>query len=522
MEETIPRSASESQQPKLTSDFLDEDVDVETAVIVNQLTKDNDLQKCKDDQMQFFVGSVPHEDENHVAAEVAEVPVESEAAALDIPQITSAYLSEHVDSVIEPFTDREISVDASELFFPALSASSRSKNDIEIAQRAHRVGDKSTDGHFSPRKPFISERNRAQFVDRTSTDNSYLWISEASDELVGIFDVIKKDKIVKTQCDREIRTTELTLNVNDIGEEVSTVNRILVIHIDRVEFLAHPSFTEEHLLARELHSLYEKFETRKCVNIIKNIEMRLEMVRMHLNSLPLPNKQSFVESSGAYVNYRKCSDILRNLRARLHHERKVDRDLKRAMLAAWAELKAEREKSTPKTSLQLVLLSHSVSEEADIREFNRKFNLEYIEVLQEAVIEYELKRRQRNALLADGDKDLRRPSRRKIREELLKTFNESMRPPGEDVLDFSLRNSASEHDKADQFKYTLRVMLDGKDLNTIGPLRMSDIGNIDLNTRFSVKFVSSSPQFVEIEVYLPTSSLHPLNIQYSSPRCFSS
>lgn len=482
------------QHTKLTTNFVNEDVDVETAAILNQLTIVNKNENNKDEVIIFFIGTENKITNNeNIINNNEQNSNEVDQSILYLPQIETTYLNENIENLIEPFIDRNVEIDSSELFLPSLS---KRQNDIENAQiNIPKYEQTIDDGHYKFQTPSINVINKIQFINRAHENGSYLWLNETHNDLIGIFKLIQNEKLLKSECKYEINTIELLTNIENIINEI-TNNRILIIELNRLAFHLHPTFLNEHFIVHELCTLYDIYKFRKRLNIINAIEQKLEMTRMHSHYLPLIN------NSQSYAEYKKFTGLIKNLRNHLHQQNEIERNLKRKIISTWSKLKFERDKCSPITSMQLIILSHKSNEEYDIKEFNKKFHIEYVEMLQESIVDYEYKCRKKNTISLDSNDIIEPPNRREIREKLIILFNKSMRPPGEDIVEFQMKYSHEDDMPWNNCKYVIRIMVDKSELYTIGPVQINKIGNILLNNRFNVKFVSSKSKNVVIEVIM--------------------
>lgn len=64
-----------------------------------------------------------------------------------------------------------------------------------------------------------------------------------------------------------------------------TLNYVLDIEINAIEFSHHPLFSKEHVLAQRLKELYIKYKKRKEIDTLNRLNGRLDALRRTRNNL---------------------------------------------------------------------------------------------------------------------------------------------------------------------------------------------------------------------------------------------
>lgn len=529
-------------QPKVTSEFLNEEAAIETAMLVKHFNKDTELERQRERAIEFFTSNIEWneceapavdtdaDDEIQAnkdeATDVVAIPssVRTTAYPDDGPQLASSYLHEGVENVIEPFGRQTITFDAHELFVPPLTMPKQwnaADDDVERAGAHVRHRNLVDEGHFVLANPSISSKNRAQFINRLLVSDEHQWLDEAKHDLAGLQNFIENSKLFKSECVREFQalffepTTALTAT-----DSYALQNKILKLKINDILFDRHPLFNSEQKIARELVKLYEDYRARKSANLTGSIQTKLDVMRQHIKSASLPKSSRTNTRSKTIADdierFRIYRDELRDLRNRVHREMKIDRDIVAAILGKWAELKKERESHTATTAVRLIIHAQETDAERDAIEWSARFNLEFNEIFNEAMDFYREERRRQKQRMRDGALDdieaaatfesiakIHRPDAEQIRQQLYDIFANTVRPPGEQLIDIDLiydeLRDASATTK-DRPKYIVRLLFDEKELDAVASSNLNKAGQVYVNASFCVKFITKIPEKLEIQV----------------------
>lgn len=519
-----------SYLPKVNEEFLNEDAEIETAMLVKHMTKDNELELKKDREIEFFTNSLVHpprelneDDDNdnqaqrHKEESIYVLPTPSSIRTGypypdDGPQLASSYLNEDSENVVEPFASVIITFNEDELFLPELSMPKK-LTDVENPINPNR--NRIAEGHYVHQKPNILQINRSQLINRMIESNCKVYFNEANQEIHRIFEFISNHRLIKLECAQKFQPIYYTpTSVNCIlhGEYILQ-DKLLKIHINNLTFDKHPTFNAEQKLARELETLYEEYMSRKLSEVVVNIEKKINVLRQLLNTTSKFNsqrsKELFTESGGRGLVYR---NELRDLRSRLHREQKIDRDIIKNVLHKWSALKKERDRQSAKTSVKLTIRNHEVDIEQDKLDWHYHFNLEFNEIFNESMNFYRAERRRQKELIKKMSKTdqtdfeslpkLQRPDVDQIRQQLYDIYSNSMRPPGEEIIDFELHkdNVVYPNTIKDLPKYVIRLLLDGKELDKAETTRLNAAGQVYINANFTIKFITKIPDKIKLQV----------------------
>lgn len=512
--------------PILNDEFIRDEVEIETSMLIKRLTKDNELSRKWERENNFFTSATGFEnldletnDDEDIETNREELldvlPTPSSIRTTyqypdDGPQLASSYVNDGDESIVKLHTKFKLELDATELYFPSLNLP-KWKHDIEHVGQSD--ADLADHGHHVYEKPKVMTINRAQMIDRFIEEDSIDWLQSDNNELIGLTAFVQDEKLYKSECLHEfipknfpptaVETT-LVSNIND--------DKILKISIENIVFDQHPAFNKEQKLAREIESLYEQYTARKFNDVVGNVEMKLNVLRQLMANTPRKPSDLTEET---FKTYRL---ELRDLRNRLHRERKTDRDIVTDILNKWQELKKEREGNTPRTTLKLVIKTQDVDPAKDQIDWNYAFNMELNEILQESMDFYREERRKlknrAKELKANGSDanyddipKIQRPDSNVIRQHLYDIYKNSMRPPGEQLVDLELEKfgfiSEKNSDKKtirDLPKYVIRLVLDGVEVGYAETSRLNNNGLALLNTIFSIKFITNVPKELRLTV----------------------
>lgn len=527
-------------QPKVTNEFLNEEAAIETAMLVKHFNKDTVLERQRERAIEFFTGNIEWNETESLAGEtdvdeeiqankeeatdVVPMPssVRTTAYPDDGPQLASSYLNEGVDNVIEPFGRQTMAYDANELFVPPLTMPKQWTNavagDVESGV-AHR--DFVDEGLFVMPNPSISSSNRAQLIHRLLASDTYQWLDDMKHDLAGLVNFSESSKLFKSECAREFQAIYYEpTTVHTTTDTYALHNKVLKLQIKEIAFDRHPLFSSEQKIARELLKLYEEYRARKATDLTRTIQTKLDVMRQHMRSASLPKSSRSSTRSRTVADdierFRMYRDELRDLRNRVYREMKIDRDIVTAILGKWAELKKERESHDPTTTVRLIIRAEETDAERDAVEWGVRFNLEFNEIFSEAMDFYREERRRQKQRIREGAEDdieaaasfesiakIHRPDAESIRQQLFDIFANSMRPPGEQLIDFDLDQGEQREVSAsakDRPKYVVRLLFDEKELDCAISSNLNKNGLVHVNAAFCVKFVTKIPEKLKMQV----------------------
>lgn len=525
-----------SFSPKVNVKFINEEAEIETAMLIKQFNKDTDFQtKQKERAIEFFTsGLSSHEvdDMEKLEEETIDEIQTKRDESLDVmptpssvptnypddgPQFASSYLNENFDNVVIPFERETIVFDIDRIYFPNLVLTKQLSGDVEAAAGAslHAARNVVNEGYFVRRKPQILQINRAQFINRLITEGAFYWLDGREKEVKGLIDIVISNRLIKTFCAEEFHPIEYPVtSVYSLFDAFALHDRILKIHLKSICFDAHPMFNPEQKLAKELETLYDEYSWRTQNDICGNIETKLDVLRQLLNTVSRSNSLRTRKKSQMSMidNFRAYRDELIELRAMLHRERIKDRKLIQSILEKWAELKKQREKQgVQSTFVKLLIKIQKPNPERDEQEWNYNFNVELSEMIQEAKDLYREQKHQRKLEAKETINDidteeketlpkLSKPDSGVIEQQLFELYTNSMRPPGEEIVVFELEKSAVVSDK-NLPKYVVRLLLDNEQLDFPDSTRLSGIGQVYFNAVFSIKFTTKLPTKLKFQIY---------------------
>lgn len=519
--------------PRVNSKFINEDVEIETAMLLKQLNKDSEFSLKKERAIEFFTSSVSpeelkhfkyfkHRDENAEQKnddqiEVMPSPdVAQETYPTEGPQLALSYLNEELDfeAVVVPFDRNQfISFDEYQFYLPDLTLPKELPRDIEASLGSStQFRNVVSEGHFVKPKPSISGVNRAQFINRLFEEGALDWFDFNQKEIKNLQDIIISRRLVKSFCAEKFHPIDYP-RTNIYLELEALQDRILKIHIKNIYFDIHPSFNEEQKLARELETLYDEFIALKQSDILTKIETKLKILRQLLETVSRTSKNKSKKQT-IFSNLQIHRDELKELRATWHRESSRNRELVKNILEKWAQLKRLKEGITePSTSLKLLIKVQETDAEEDTFEWSERFELEHREMMEEAM---ELYRRQKAERKKKGkreddeeedenrdqeDIEIVKPKSSKIEEELLKIYADSMRPPGEEIIDFELEKNSTATIKSPP-KYIVKLVLDDGQLEFPESTKLNNVGQAQLNAVYTIKFTTKIPKKLKFQVSL--------------------
>lgn len=539
---------SRTFSPRVNSTFINEDVEIETAMLLKQLNKDSEFALKKERAIEFFTSSISPAELNRFGyfkqrpeiiepksddqIEVMPSPDEAqETYPTDGAQLALSYLNEELDfeAVVVPFDkSATISFNESQFYLPDLTLPKELPHDIEAALENEAVKRNFIDeGHFVKAKPNISSINRAQFINRLFEEGALHWFDFNLKEIRDLRDITVSHRLIKSFCAEKFHPIDYP-RTNVCFEHDSLQDRMLKIHIKHIYFDVHPAFNDEQKVARQLESLYDEFITIKQNDILTKIETKLNILRQLLETVSKSGKSKSQKQLN-FNNLQIHRDELKELRATWHRESARNRLVMKSILEKWAELKRLREgNSEPTTSVKLLIKVHEVDAGQDEYEWCERFELEHREMMEEAMELYRKQKTerkknrkgnrnpttgpetsdnlQRNEENDQESSEIVKPKANKIEEQLLQIFADSMRPPGEQIVDFELQKSGTATTK-NQPKYIVRLVLDDGQLEFPESTKLNNIGQANLNAVYTIKFTTKISKKLKFQVILESISI---------------
>lgn len=514
--------------PRLHDDFLREEAEIETAMLLKNFSNESDLAKRKEYEIAFFTSCIEPDDGRQQDADLETgsrddmmdvLPTPSSVRTTtyrdDGPQLAASYFNDDDKPLIEPMHKLSAYFDESLLFVPDLALMLPKIKDIESADATyHRSYEE--EGLFIHAKPDILERNRAQMINRLLEENATHWLDSKNVDLVGLVSFPSDRMLFKSDGGRKIRPILFPVtSVESSSAAFAMQDKTLKIQIHDIVFEQHPSYNAEQSIARRVEFLYQQYVTRRQNDVVANLQVKLDVLRKLVSSTVQNNPDSTRSGSTDDTTHRNHKNELRDLRNRLHREEKTDRDIARNLMQEWKALKELREKQgSNQTSLKLVIKTREIDADEDEHEWNYRFNLELNEIYEEAMESYRDERRQQKAeakvKVEGGDfeqiQKARRPDMEEVRMQLNDIFASGVRPPGEQLIDFELvkRSGVAELEKlkaaTDLTKYVIRLLLDDKEVSAVRTTRMDINGHVHLNELFSIRLVTKIPDNINISV----------------------
>ncbi|XP_050537512.1 coiled-coil and C2 domain-containing protein 2A isoform X2 [Daktulosphaira vitifoliae] len=210
-----------------------------------------------------------------------------------------------------------------------------------------------------------------------------------------------------------------TFNSNLNSKEVKFV---LELEIEKIQFSHHALFSKQHVLDKRLMQLYKKYKHRQEMARTKILSGRLEALRNAKSTLlkviTEENNEELLEIHKNRLQRYKTE--IKETRAQCMLEGKADRSLISNILATWRDLKKLRERQEyiiTNTKLEIIVENCDNTDEWET-EFNKQIE-ETIEELKDNNIEVNIT---------------------KIRDEILNRLSESIRSPGDPLINFVVTN----------------------------------------------------------------------------------
>lgn len=496
-------SKNKTFSPKVNSKFINEDVEIETAMLLKQLTKDSAIALRKQRAIEFFTVNIGAEMEHSARKSEGDedeiLPDDEQENYPDGPQLASSYFNDGFDAIVVPFDSQATgSFDAQQFYVPELSLPKQIPDDIEAPDLGY-SRNVIDEGHFVGAKPSIYRMNRALFINRLVEEGAMHWFDYKSGEIQNLRELVLNRRLFKAFCAERFHPIEYPPTLVHLEMDAYTFpDRILRIHLKHLHFEVHPTFNEEQKLARELESLYDQFVAAKQYNVLGKIETKLKILRQLLDTLAKshlshnPNKAK----TDSMLAHR---EELEELRTTWHNESAKHRALVKSILEKWTELKRIREGvAAPASALKLMIKVQTADAEKDEIEWSELFEMEHRERMDEAMEVYRKQKSERKKNKETGERIVK-PSTKKIEQQLLNIFAESMRPPGEEIIDFELERGNTSTIKSPP-KYVVRLALNDGHLDFPDSTKLDDLGQAHFNAIFSIKFTTKISNVLKFQV----------------------
>lgn len=497
--------------PRVNAKFINEDVEIETAMLLKHLTRDSEFALKKDRAIEFFTSNVSNgrveqitvsKDDEHI--EIMPSPEPTQENYQEGPQTALSYLNDELEfeAVVIPFNrNAMISYDEQQFYLPELNLPKQLPDDIESsAGEANYIRNFVAEGHFERSKPNISGTNRALFINRLIEEGALQWFDFNKKEIKHIFDLTLSRRLIKTFCAEKFHPIDFP-PTSILLDYDAFQDRILKIHLKHIYFDVHPTFNDEQKLAREIESLFDEFIAIKQSNILQRIDTKLNILRKLLETISRGNK-SKTQKQMTFDSLQNHRDELKELRETWHKESSRYREITKTILEKWVELKKIREAATEQsTSLKLKIMVHEPDVEQDKQEWSERFENEHSEMMEEAMDLYKKqkairKKNEKRGSRTDIDMqnedehiEIVKPNAKDIEKQLMDIFSNSMRPPGEKIIDFELENISTTTIKSPP-KYIVRLILDDGQLEFPDSTKLNSIGQANINAVFSIKFTT--------------------------------
>lgn len=556
--------------PKVNSQFINEDVEIETAMLLKHLTKDTEFTLKKQRAIEFFTSTVPIDTKLSSTKRTESLTIKNADEQIEImpddqtitenfpadgPQLASFY-DLNFDSVVVPFQKQTYESLNQRMFYsPALVLPKQFPQDVESATTTTTttatavsgagVGQSivlrnvADEGYFIRPKPKISRINLALFLNRLIEEGDFRWYDFQTREIKDLMDITISKRLIKTFCAEKFHPIDYP--PTSVFLELDTFSfqdRILKIHIKYIYFDIHPSFNDEQRLARELESLYDEYAEQKQNDILQKIETKLKILRQLLETV---SKSTANNSSGKNRRQKNPSntvttdtlqvhrDELKELRATWHRESARHRELMKTILEKWSTLKKFRDGiAKPDTSLKLIIKAHDPDRERDEYEWTHRFELEYREMMDEAMELYRKQKATRKKLSRAGiqteDEEnllnavIVKPNLNEIEQELLDIYAASVRPPGEQIIDFELEKTHTAPIKSPP-KYLVRLLFDDGQLEFPESTKLDGVGQAQINAIYSIKFTTKIPHKLKFQVNYFYDFSPTITAQFFFPVC---
>lgn len=501
---------SKTSSPKVNAKFINDDVEVETSIMLKHLNRDSELLRKKEYDLKFFMANLSVAElldlsRSHTSIDYRmyrkDVVKQSHEPSMhdyatEGPQLSSFYVNEDFTDIVKPFERLQMDVSGlAQYYRPKLLLPPRIPMDVEA--QSDQIRFMPEYGHYVRPKPNVLRTNYAQFMNRLIEEGAFEWLDIHTREIRHVFDVNSSQRLIQTKCAERFHPIEYHLTDVAYESDVNLIqDRILRIYLQDIVFDDHPVFDDEQRIARELETLYDEYVRHVQTTMLHTIETKTNSLRQLLETIVSQTKP-------AHENARMYRDELKELRRLWHRESAKQRELLHKILEYWTKLKKAREQAAVhSTSIKLVIKAHEPDIDRDTYEWNHKFSVEFNEMLSDAIIAYREQKQQRKQKTKQknghGTK-MPKPNANAIANDLLESFAQSMRPPGERIIDVKLERSGHAPNK-NLPKYVVRIRLDNEYLQFPDSQQLNGIGQAFVNATYSIKFTTKIPQRLRFSV----------------------
>lgn len=540
--------ASQEQRPlfRLNDTFLGQEADVEAAMLLKQFSEDTDVSKRKEHEVAFFTKNIGLADPVAVQAAIAAAANSEIEADVDVlptpstvrvsypeegPQFASSYLQVDDKPLVQPCQRTPIEFDQQLLFLPEMAVPhTTSSDDVEASATTHqRKRDPADEGLFVHQQPELVNRNHEMMINRLMEEQADHWLNSYGRKLAHLASFLADQRPFKSEGGRKIRSIVYPMTSVEASTAVYAIHdNVLKVCIRSLLFERHPMFSEEQLIAHNVEQLYEQYVARRHTDDVAGLRLKLDVLRKLITcKAPAHGDRDATKTSERRGDHSLHRNELRVLRNRLHREEKADRDLLQNLLQEWRALKEIREKQeSQKTQLRLVIKTREVDAAQDEIDWEYRFNLELNEIYEEAMEFYHQERQvQRSIANVDGAsggdfepiQKAHRPDMDDIRSQLLDIFANSVRSPGEQLIELELIKGGVAGDgqraaniRSDIARYAVTLIIDDHEVGSVKSSRMDHSGRVYFNEIFTIRLVSKFPETINVLVsrwYSPFYSL---------------
>lgn len=505
---------SRTSSPRVSSKFINEDVEVETSIMLKHLNRDSEILRKKEYDLKFFVLSLSvaelldlSRSQTAIDYRMYKVDVVDQSGepsahdyAMDGPQLSSFYVNDDFTDIVKPFQQQQLDDSGPLQFYvPKLALPTRIPVDVEAPN--DQTPALPEYGHYAQPRPNVLRTNYAQLMNRLIEEGAFQWLDIHGRQMRHVFDVNASRRLIQTTCAERFHPIECRLM--DVAYESDAIliqDRILCICLQDITFDGHPAFDDEQRVARELELLYDEYVRHDDAAMLHTIETKLSALRQLLDTIA---GQARVGRTTANDNVRAYRDELRELRGLWHRESAKQRELLQKVLEHWTKLKKVRERATvPSTGVKLVIKAHEPNADRDTYEWSHRFSVELNETLSDEMIAYR-EQKQRKQKAEHGASKVPKPNANAVADKLSEVFAKSMRPPGEPVVDIKLERTEHAPNK-NLPKYVVRIQLDNGHLQFPDSHKLNSFGQALINARYSIKFTTRIPQRLRFLVGPPS------------------
>lgn len=518
--------------PKVSMNFINEDVEIETTIMLKHLNRDSEMLRKKEYDLKFFVSCVSDAElldlsktQSTIDYQICKDVENKESCEtslheniVDGPQLAAFYINNDFTDIVKPFDKQQLdNAGLMQFFLPRLILPKQFPTDIE--QPIDAIIFPPEYGHFVEQKPNVLNRNRAQYLNRLVEEGSFQWFHTHTTEIRHIFNINVSQNLTRTRCAERFHPIEY--QPIDSAHELDAIfgqDRILRIHLKDIIFDKHPSFNDEQQIAAELEILYNEYVRQCQANILESIETKLNVLRQLLDTITSQTRNNDPTNG----NLRTYRAELKEMRSLWHCESIKQRKLLQKILEHWSNLKKIRETTTiHSTGIRLIIKAHEPDIDQDTYEWNHRFSVEFNEMLQDATALYREQKQQKkkkskgnggNGIdIGANNAKITKSNANAIENELLQLFGESMRSPGEHLIDLELERTVVAGQNNNLPKYVVRVLLDNEYLQFPDSQKLNSIGQAFFHTTYSIKFTTRLPQRLKFMVKMAFSYLQFIN-----------